>query len=309
MIGYTKDLFILPFDHRSSFLKKMFGPPAGGEERLPTEEETEKIKKAKEIIYQGFKKALSQGLPKESSAILVDEQFGDELLHDAHENGFTIILTTEKSGQKEFDFEYGDEFGQHIKKYNPAFVKALTQYNPEGERELNARQREKLSKLTKFAHENGYKLLIEPLIPATVEQLAKYAGDPDKYDKELRPYLTSRVIREMQEGGVDPDVWKLEGMDKTEDYQMAVGQARASGRDNVGIVILGRAADTSVVENWLKVGAKVSGVIGFAIGRTIFWDPIMQFEEGKVSEGEASEIISKRFLHYYHVFIEARQGL
>lgn len=277
--------------------------------RAPTPKEIEKVKKAKEIIYQGFKKATSQDLPHESAAILVDEQFGDELLRDAHENGFTIILTTEKSGQKEFDFEYGDEFDQHIKKYNPTFVKALVQYNPEGEKELNARQREKLAKLTKFAHDNGYRLLIEPLIPATVEQLAQYGGDPDKYDEELRPYLTSRMIKEMQEGGVEPDVWKLEGMNKTEDYQMAVKQAKADGRDNVGIVILGRAAEASVVESWLKVGAKVKGIIGFAIGRTIFWDPVIQFEEGKINEDEAAEVISKRFLHYYHVFIEARQGL
>ncbi|MBI4092115.1 MAG: DUF2090 domain-containing protein [Candidatus Levybacteria bacterium] len=305
MIGYTKDLFILPFDHRSSFLKKMFEV----EGREPTDKEIEKVKKAKEIIYQGFKKALSQGLPKESSAILVDEQFGDELLRDAHENGFTIILTTEKSGQKEFDFGYGEEFDQHIKKYNPTFVKALVQYNPEGEKELNARQREKLALLTKFAHENGYKLLIEPLVPATVKQLAKFGGDLDRYDQDARPFLTSRMINEMQESEVDPDVWKLEGMNKAEDYQMAVQQARAEGRDNVGIVILGRAAEASIVENWLKVGARVRGVIGFAIGRTIFWDPILQFEEGKISEDEASEVISKRFLHYYHIFIEARSGL
>ncbi|OGH15894.1 MAG: hypothetical protein A3C30_03640 [Candidatus Levybacteria bacterium RIFCSPHIGHO2_02_FULL_40_18] len=304
-IGYTKDLFILPFDHRSSFLKKMFDI----ENREPTTEEIEKVKKAKVIIYQGFKKSLAQGLPKDSSAILVDEQFGDELLRDAHENGYTIILTTEKSGQKEFDFEYGEEFNRHIKKYDPTFVKALVQYNPEGEKELNARQREKLALLTKFAHDNGYKLLIEPLIPGTIEQLAKFASDPDKYDKELRPFLTSRMIKEMQDASVDPDVWKLEGMKRTEDYQMAVQQARAGGRDNVGVVILGRAAESDVVENWLKVGAKVPGIIGFAIGRTIFWDPIMDFEQGKIGGDEASEVISERFLHYYHVFIEARQGL
>lgn len=305
MLGYTKDLFILPFDHRSSFLKKMFEV----EGREPTDEEVKKVKKAKEIIYQGFKRALSQGLPKESSAILVDEQFGDELLRDARDNGLTIILTTERSGQKKFEFEYGEEFDRHIKKYNPTFVKALVQYNPEGEKELNAKQREKLAALTEFAHENGYKFLIEPLIPGTIEQLAKFGGDPDKYDSELRPFLTSRMIKEMQEASVNPDVWKLEGMNKVEDYQMAVQQARADGRSEVGIVILGRAADTGVVENWLKVGAKVPGIIGFAVGRTIFWDPIMRFEEGKITEEQASEVISERFLHYYHIFIEARSGL
>lgn len=305
MLGYTKDLFILPFDHRSSFLKKMFAV-AG---REPSEEEIEKVKKAKVIIYEGFKKSLSQGLPKESSAILVDEQFGDELLRDAHENGYTTILTTEKSGEREFEFEYDGEFASHIKKYTPTFVKALIQYNPEGDKDLNARQREKLKLLTQFCYDSGYKLLIEPLVPAIVEQLARVSSDPDRYDKETRPLLTIQMMKELQDGGVNPDVWKLEGMARIEDYQMAVKQARADGRDNVGLVILGRAAEASAVENWLRIGAKVPGVIGFAVGRTIFWDPIMQFEEGKISEEEASEVISKGFLHYYHIFIEARQGL
>jgi 5-dehydro-2-deoxygluconokinase len=117
------------------------------------------------------------------------------------------------------------------------------------------------------------------------------------------------MIKQMQENGVDPDVWKLEGMERDEDYQMAVAQARTNGRDEVGVVVLGRAAEPSVVESWLKVGAKVPGVIGFAVGRTIFWDPLIDHEQGKINENEAAEVISKRFLHYYHVFIEARQGL
>src|SRR3989338_4210611 len=183
MVGYSKDLFILPFDHRSSFLQKMFGV----EGRAPTDEEIEKVKHAKKIIYEGFKKTLNEGIPKESAAVLIDEEFGDELLHDAHDNGYTIILTTEKTGTDEFEFEYGDDFEAHVKKYNPTFVKALVRYNPGGDRELNSRQREKLAQLTQYCYINGCRLLIEPLIPATVEQLARAGGDPDKYDKEQRP--------------------------------------------------------------------------------------------------------------------------
>ncbi len=305
MVGYNKDLFILPFDHRSSFIKKMFGI----EDRQPTEEETEKIKKAKKIIYEAFKKSLSEGLPKESAAILLDEQFGDELLRDAQESGIITILTTEKSGINEFDFEYGAEFEEHVKKYNPTFIKALVHYNPDGDKALNARQREKLAELTIFAYKNGFRLLIEPLVPATVEQLAKAGGDPDNYDRDQRPELTVRMIREMQEGGVNPDVWKLEGMESETDYNMVVQQARFSGRDSVGVVVLGRAAEESRVEHWLKTGAKVNGVIGFAVGRTIFWDPLTSFEKGTISEEDAASKISDKFMHFYKLFIGARQGL
>lgn len=304
-IGYNKDLFILPFDHRGSFLKNMFGIV----DREPTDEETEKIKFAKKIIYQGFKKALSEGLPKESAAILLDEQFGDELLQDAHENGYTIILTTEKSGSSEFEFEYDGEFAEHIKHYNPTFVKALIHYNPEGDRAMNIRQAEKLKTLTDFAHENRYKFLIEPLVPATIEQLSRAGSDPDRYDREVRPLLTARMIKELQDANVNPDVWKLEGMNRPEDYELAVKQARMDGREAVGIVVLGRAAEEPIVENWLRVGAKVKGVIGFAIGRTIFWEALTSFEHGKTNEDETATVIGEKFMHFYKVFLESRNGM
>lgn len=302
MVGYNHDLFILPFDHRSSFLKNMFGI----EGREPTPEETEKIKNAKKIIYEGFKKAVEQGVPKDSAAILLDEQFGDELLQDAHKNGFTIILTIEKSGTEEFEFQYDGEFAEHIKKYKPTFVKALIHYNPEGDRVLNSRQAKKLATLTDFAHANGYKLLIEPLIPATEQQLSRLNGDAEKYDRDVRPLLTVLMIKELQDAGVNPDVWKLEGMSRPEDYEAAVSQARIDARGEVGIVVLGRAAEDSVVESWLRVGAKVAGVIGFAVGRTIFWEVLTSYEHGKISEDKAALTISRKFVHFYKVFMEAR---
>ena len=115
-LGYTKNLFILPFDHRSSFAKIF--------------QDKDNIASAKWIIYEAFKKALQDGISKDQSAILVDEEFGDKILIDAKNNGFTTILTTEKSGQKEFEFEYGNDFSKHIEKYNPTFVKALIRYKP-----------------------------------------------------------------------------------------------------------------------------------------------------------------------------------
>ena len=125
-LGYNKSLFILPFDHRSSF-SKIF-------------QDKDSIVSAKWIIYEAFKKALSDGIPKDSAAILVDEEFGDKILLDAKNNGFTTILTTEKSGQKEFTLEYGSEFAKHIEKYKPTFAKALIRYNPEDKNDSKVRQ-------------------------------------------------------------------------------------------------------------------------------------------------------------------------
>jgi 5-dehydro-2-deoxygluconokinase len=69
--GYDRALCILPFDHRGSFQAKMFGWKSPLSETQTTE-----ISRAKEVIYDGFKAALANGVPKEKTGILVDEKFG-----------------------------------------------------------------------------------------------------------------------------------------------------------------------------------------------------------------------------------------
>src|SRR5215467_9327820 len=104
-LGYDRPLYILPFDHRSSFELKMFG---WGEDLTP--EQTAEIVAAKQVIYDGFKAAVEAGVPKEKAGILVDEQFGAAILRDAVADGYAIACPAEKSGQKEFDFQYGEDF-------------------------------------------------------------------------------------------------------------------------------------------------------------------------------------------------------
>lgn len=300
-VGYTNPLFILPFDHRGSFLE-LFGYAA------PLAPEQEKsVREAKWIIYEGFKSAVSENAPpKAHAAILVDEQFGDAVLRAARDAGYITILATEKSGQDEFNFEYGERFGEHIEKYEPAFVKALIRYNPEGDQELNARQRARLKRLSEYARGHGYKLLIEPLIPGTQDQLAGVGNDTGRYDNEIRYGLAKRMIQELQDGGVEPDVWKIEGLEDPMQYEAVVGQALSGGRDKVRAVILGRGAERAQEEKWLRAGARVYGISGFAIGRTIFWDAISRFKDGQISAGEAAAAIARNFEHYYRVFIAAR---
>lgn len=298
-LGYTKKLFILPFDHRSSFLKKMFGI----EGRQPTDEEIQLVASYKYVVYNGFKLAVTSGdVPKTGAAILVDEQLGDAVLRDAKHNGYTTCLSTEKSGQDEFDFEYGDSFGQHIDTYRPTFVKALIRYNPESDPELNKRQQGRLKTLTDFCHTHDYKFLIEPLVPATPDQLTKVDNDSHRYDHELRPGLMVKMVQELQAGGVEPDIWKIEGFDQATDYQTIINQMRSSGRDQVSAIVLGRGADDSQVERWLKAGASVDGVIGFAVGRTIFWQALVDYKENKLTAEQAATEIGRKYAHFYKVF-------
>lgn len=304
MIGYDKFLFILPFDHRGTFEKGMFGI---SESELTPEIE-EKIKKEKTLIYEGFKKSVVQKVPKEFSAILVDEQFGADILLDARSNGFITIQTTEKSGQKEFDFEYGDDFGQHLDKYRPTFAKVLVRFNPQDPEDSRERQKERLKKISDFCHEIGYKFLAEILVEPTAEQLSKLGNNKESFDKEERPALAINVFEEFQDYGIEPDIWKVEGVDKREEYEALVRAARRNGRDNVGIVILGRGAGKEQVDNWIRQGAGVEGIVGFAVGRTVFWDAIMENNQGKISDEETIRRISENFIYYYDLFMSERKN-
>ena len=56
----------------------------------------------------------------------------------------------EKSGQDEFDFDYGDNFAQHIEEFDPNLVKVLVRYNPEADAAMNKRQLQRLKKLSDY---------------------------------------------------------------------------------------------------------------------------------------------------------------
>jgi myo-inositol catabolism protein IolC len=297
-LGYKKNLFILPFDHRSSFatLLGFINPNLSSEEKKI-------MASVKEIIYLAFKKTVEMGIPKEQAAILIDEEYGDKIIKDAISCGFNVILTTEKSGQKEFIFEYGNDFAKHIDKYKPTFVKALIHYNPNDDPLSKMRQQQNLHILSNFCHEKSYKFLLEVLISPTESQLQNVNADNNLYDLKLRPNLTARAIEELQNANIEPDIWKIEGMENEDSYKIVSLQARKGERNDVGIVILGRGESQDKVEKWIRSGNKINGIIGFAIGRTIFSKPLVEYINNKIDKEKTIEIICNSFLHFYHIFI------
>lgn len=295
-LGYQDNLYILAFDHRGSFQRKFFG--VRGE---PTPQETVRISDAKRVIFEGFLKAVGEGAPKDAAGILVDEQFGAGIAREAKKRGVMFAMPVEKSGQDEFDFEYGSSFGAHIDEYDPSFTKVLVRYNPEGDVEGNLRQTERLRRLSDWLHGRDRKFLFELLVPATPVQLSSVGGDGNRYDKEVRPSLMLKCIEELHAAGVEPDVWKIEGIDRRDDCERIAEAAREGGRDGVVCVVLGRGADAAAVEHWLRQGAGVKGYVGFAIGRTIWWDPLRAYVDGG-SRDAAVAVIAGNYRHFISVY-------
>jgi len=298
-LGYDKNLYILPFDHRASFAEGIFGI----KNREATKEENEKIKEAKQIVYEAFEFAVSTEVPKKDAAILVDEQYGDTILEDAKAKEYVTLLTTEKSGQREFTFEYAENFSDHLEKYKPTFAKALIRYSPHDDPESKHRQQTTLRVLSDYCTNHNHKLLIEPLIiPSANELLEHFDNDKARFDRELRPKLTVQMIKELQDAGIDVDVWKIEGMENRLDYEAVVRQARSDRRDKVGIVILGRGAEKEQVEKWIRAGKNIPGIIGFAIGRTIFNGALHEWKDGKITREQTVEHIANEYIYFYRIF-------
>jgi myo-inositol catabolism protein IolC len=297
-VGFDRPLYVLPFDHRGTFQTQMFGWKG----KL-TPEQSAQIASMKEVIYDGFKAALAAGVPKEKAGILVDEQFGAAILRDAVANGYFTACPAEKSGQDEFDFEFGEEFAQHIEAFHPTFCKVLVRYNPEGDKEMNLRQTGRLKRLSAYLHTQSQSMfMFELLVPALKTQLDRVKGDKKAYDSELRPQLMVQAMEQLQNEHVEPDVWKIEGLDRREDCEKVVAAARRGGRQKVGCIILGRGEDDAKVRHWLTTAAGVPGFIGFAVGRTSFWEPLVQLRQGKVKREEAVKEITLRYQLFVDIF-------
>ena len=298
MKGYNNDLYILAFDHRGTLTKGLLGVDG----REPSQEEISRVSEMKNIIFDGFLSAKESGISGGDPAILVDEAFGLQVQNKAKELGIKFAAPVEKSGQKVFDFEYGDDFGNKIEEVGADFVKILVRWNPDDPAETREIQGSRIKTLSDWLDDNGRKFLLEFLVPASEAQLASVYGDQARYDSEIRPKLAVQVVEEMREKGADPDIWKIEGLDTKEACENVASVIKSGGREDVIAVVLGRGANDEKVNEWLRAGASVDGYKGFAIGRSIFWDSLKGWHAGDKSREQAVSEIANSYLSFISVY-------
>src|SRR5262245_2024827 len=274
-IAPASPLFMLAFDHRRS-LRDLPGlvPDRAGE--------AVRIADAKRVIFGGLLRAqgglAGRGIP----GLLVDEEFGSEVLELARSRELVAAVACERSGQVEFELEYGDDFGAHIERFEPELVKVLVRFNPDADPSLNHRQLDRLRTLSGWLRASNRRLLFELLVPPEPRQLRDGGGSRERFDTELRPQLVSRAIVDLQDAGIEPAVWKIEGIEAREWCRRIAATCRRDRRDGVSCLILGRGADQARVEHWLRVAAPVDGFAGFAVGRTIWWEAIGGYLTGEI---------------------------
>jgi 5-dehydro-2-deoxygluconokinase len=265
---------------------------------------------AKYVVYDGFKAALAAGIAKHKAGVLVDEQFGADILRDAVGHQYLTVCPVAKAGQNEFDFEYGEEFATHIEDMHPTFCHAQVQYDPEGNQNLNQRQLIRLKTLSDYLHGTSRSLfMLELFVPTEKTQLERVRGDKNVYDLEIRPRLMVEAIQQLQDAQVEPDVWEIEGLDRGEDCEQVILAARRNGRDKVSCLIRDGAEDPNKVRAWVATAAGVPGFIGFVVGRAIFWEPLSRWSTNKTTQRGAVAEIGHGYLEFVNVFEKGRHEL
>jgi len=265
-------LIILPFDHRSSFLKDILNKP-----------QKSRAREMKKMIFEAFLSVIKN---KKDFAVLVDEELGSDILINAKKLGIKICLPVEKSGQKELKLEFGNKFKEHIDKFNPDYVKILIRYNHHNT-DINKRQLKVLKKL----NELNYKIILELLVPPTPQESLL-----PNYDKKIRYINTMKAIEEINEA-INVNIWKLEGFNKKQ-WEGIIKKTNKGSK----IIFLGRGEDKKKVSNWMESASHFKEIIGFAIGRTIFLEPLKDYENNKISREEAVEKIKLNFEYFLNLW-------
>ena len=299
----AEPLLILAMDHRASFGRSLFGV----RNDRPDPGQQAAMQAAKQLIYAGLARARGR-LPGGRAGVLVDERYGQAVIDQARSDGTILAVPVERSGRDWFELEWGRDWLEHVCSIRPEFAKVLIRDNPE----FPAPQREQQFGLLRQVSDGlarlGVPLLYELLVPATSGQLAGARRTPDAYDRDLRPDLVIGVIADNQAAGVEPAIWKVEGLETTEAARAVVAQMRSGGRDGVRAIVLGRDAPADRLDHWLAVAAPVDGFVGFAIGRSIWEDPISDHNQGRATEEQTISRIAERYLDFARQYLAARDA-
>jgi myo-inositol catabolism protein IolC len=298
----SRVLLILADDHRDSLEKELYKLTAA-----PTALEAARIRADKMLVYEALVEATKRLPDSAQAGILVDEEYGSAVAElAAKSNGLiNLSMPLEASGKDWFEFAYGEDWKAHALYFDADHAKVLIRDHPSLSASDRLAQAERLASVSEWAIGARRHLIVELLVPATDDDLKSVDGDKKRYDDELRPRLTLEVIRYLQDHGANPAIWKVEGMDKAAD---AAAVAELAGRDgrSADCIVLGRHASKEDLDLWLDVAAALPGYVGFAIGRSIWWDPLSDHFAGTIAAAVAQQRITDNYLYFAHEYLNAR---
>jgi myo-inositol catabolism protein IolC len=298
-------LLIVAADHRDSLERDLY--------RLavpPSPAQAARISADKLLIYQALLDAITHlNRTGVQPGILIDEQYGASVAELAASSAGVVNLSMpiEASGETWFQFAYGDDWLAHAEYFATDHPKVLVRDNPSLDPADREGQATRLAQVSAWATQSGRSLILELLIPATIADKGATDNNTRRYDDELRPGYTLAVMEYLQDHEVEPAIWKVEGLDG-HDNAVAVAATTTRGGRDARCIVLGRHAAHDDLDHWLRVAAPIPGWTGFAIGRSIWWDPLHAHLHHRCTAAEARRRISGAYLDFVHYYLDAREG-
>jgi myo-inositol catabolism protein IolC len=295
-------LFILAVDQRSSLERDLYGLTTA------TSEASARISEDKLLVYQALLDAVPDLPPGVQPGILIDEQYGASVAELASRSGGVINLSMpiEASGQEWFEFAYGEDWTRHAEYFATDHAKVLVRDNPDFDPDRRAEQAGRLSEVSRWAAANARALIVELLVPAADDE-NRTTGGGSQFDDNQRPADTVAAMEYLQDHGVEPAIWKVEGLDEHDAAVSIVATARREGR-KARCILLGRHAPHDAVDRWIRVAAPIPGFTGFAIGRTIWWDALHSHLHHRATAKETRRRIRVSYLEFVNYYVNARDG-
>jgi 5-dehydro-2-deoxygluconokinase len=168
-----------------------------------------------------------------------------------------------------------------------AFVKVLVRFRPDDADEIRDGQWHQLDMLQAWCRRAETQLVVEVLVPRRQEP-------EDTFDGAGRPAMLADFIGESYRRGLTPQFWKIEGTPAA-DGARTIDRAIAA-QPQCRQIILGKAADIATIERWFAAAHNSATAVGFAIGRSVFWEPSTAFLAGSMTAAEAAANICANYL-------------
>ena len=296
----TDELFVLVVDHRRSF-RRLFGV---GDDLSAAERE--RLEDAKHLVWEGFLQAAERtAVPRNRLGVLVDEELGARVARAAGDAEVQLAMPVERAGRRLLELEHDEEWARHLDAFDPGLGKALVRWNPGDEAETKRAQAQLLSRVGAWLHQTGRRLVVELLVPATDDDLARVDDDHDRYDTERRPELTRRAIREIRDLGVEVDIWQVEGVDEPADAEALAAMIHDEGSEGEIALVLGNLEDEQRFEHRLRTTGSLPGIVGLAVGLPAWGQHLAAYRDGEIDRETTAERIGDAFANFIDVYTEA----
>jgi 5-dehydro-2-deoxygluconokinase len=253
-----------------------------------------RIPEVKRLAFDGFLRARDRSADVRSfGALLVDEQYSAPVIAEARKAGVNVGTPAEKAGA--FPLAWStDPFSRAL---TGAFVKVLVRHRSDDEPATIRGQWEKLDALQAWCRAEDKPLVVEILV-------ARRDEPEQAFEAVGRPAMLAGFIGEAYRRGLTPGFWKIEGTLSPEGAR-TIDEAIAA-HPACRQIILGKAADAATIHRWFAAAAASRTAAGFAIGRSVFWEPSVAFLTGAQTADRASAGIAANYLQLVDAWQRSR---